>query len=100
MGVNNMAYDALFRWPDGRYIFHCDSQWRIYRNTEKLTPGFIETAVELMRADDRVYLASPITTQFLDPLPAHSKEFIPGAVLHSSPADRLAGLLQGFLWFF
>jgi len=98
MYINTMALDQVFQ-AKSQYVYHMDAQWRVYRsNFSKAAPNFISKAVNLMRSDDRVYMASVINTFNLEPQrnPYNKFAVIPGSVHGSTPVERVKGMLQGW----
>jgi len=98
MYINTMSLDQNFQ-AKAQYVYHMDSQWRIYRsNHSHANPNFISKALSLMKSDERVYMASVINTGNLDPQrnPYNRFAVIPGAVHGSTPVDRVKGMLQGW----
>eukprot|EP00931_Biecheleriopsis_adriatica_P088271 TRINITY_DN62632_c0_g1_i1.p1 TRINITY_DN62632_c0_g1~~TRINITY_DN62632_c0_g1_i1.p1 ORF type:complete len:380 (-),score=43.17 TRINITY_DN62632_c0_g1_i1:7-1146(-) len=54
MYLNTMAYAKLLHLPDTQYVWHSDSDWRVYRVGEGADPNFIGASISLMRSDMRV----------------------------------------------
>jgi len=63
MYVNTMVYDKILHVPDAQYVWHSDSDWRVYRVGEGTDPNFIETSINLMRSDMRVMSTVPTVTR-------------------------------------
>jgi len=94
MYVNTMVYDKLLHLPGAQYVWHSDSDWRVYRVAEDTSLNFIERSIALMRSDERVVATVPTVTHFLEPRPW----VVPGAVFDSTPEQRRDGMVvSGFI---
>mmetsp|Transcript_25487 Transcript_25487/g.57788 ORF Transcript_25487/g.57788 Transcript_25487/m.57788 type:complete len:366 (-) Transcript_25487:57-1154(-) len=90
MYVNTMVYDKILHVPDAQYVWHSDSDWRVYRVGEGTDPNFIETSINLMRSDMRVMSTALTVTQKQSPVQT-------GAGFESNTSEqRRDEMLQGW----
>jgi len=101
---DTLSHSAAVWRAKGQYLFHVDGGWRMVESGAPDPRGFVQTAIELLRSDKRVFYVSPSTLS-QDPAvaaedlaaPVFEGKWANGTVL-SSLTDQTSNLqLSAFL---